>query len=452
MSSNRKKDTHVLARYFFTSGLADQGRQDFLPPLCYMLPPRDLTVSKAANSMRTDHRSPVPAAHKTGTWVLMVAGEASADMHGAQVVRALKKSRPDLGIFGVGGAAMREAKFDATIRAEDMSLGGLTEVVWALPRMVSYLRRLLRLATILRPAVAILIDLPDFNLPLARKLKRLGIPVVYYISPQIWAWRRRRVHQIRHVVDHMLVILPFEKPFYARYGMQVEFVGHPLLEELPPPLEHTEARRRLNLQEHRGEVVAVLPGSRPKEVVRNLPTMLAGVAAVLPRFPHLKVLIPVASTVPRELVASIIQRLAIPGVRALPERASEVIGAADVVLVCSGTATLQTALLLRPMVVVYRVSWLTYQILRRLVHVAHIGLVNLIAGRRLVPELLQGTFNAHNVAYELTRLLRDADLRQRLRDDLASLRRTLGDGHTADRVAAVAQRYLPQPSRSGSLS
>lgn len=374
--------------------------------------------------------------------VLIIAGEASADLHGARVLHELRARSPSTRVFGVGGEAMRAEGLEAVYRAEDISVAGLTEVLLAIPRILRILRDLGRVAAERRPKVAVLIDLPDFNLRLARRLKALGIPVVYYISPQVWAWRPKRVSQIRELVDRMLVILPFEEDFYRVHGVAAEFVGHPLVEELPPPSDRATARAALGMPPGDGPVVALLPGSRKQEIERHLHLMLAGLAQLRLRFPNARALLPVASTVPRALIEAGVQRAGVE-VTLLDGQASEALAAADAAVVCSGTATLQTALLLRPMVVVYRVSWLTYHILKRLVRVAHIALVNLIAGRTLVTELIQGGFTAGTVAAELERLLTDDAARRSLEDDLAALRQRLGERGAAERVAEVVAGYLP---------
>ncbi len=380
-----------------------------------------------------------PAPHSR---VMIVAGEASADLHGAELVEALHLQNPTLDIFGVGGETMRSKGFDALIPAESMSLAGLTEVLFALPRMFRYMKTLVEAARSRQPAVVVLIDLPDFYLRLAKRLKRLGIPVVYYISPQLWAWRQGRVEQVKRYVDRMLVILPFEKEFYDRHGVPVEFVGHPLVEELPERPDESAARQQLGLVEHSSPIVALLPGSRRKEVTRHLPIMLQSMKLLQGDFPGLTPVLPVASTIPRELVESCVRESGLE-VHVVEGQSTEVISAADAAVVCSGTSTLQTALLARPMVVVYRISWLSYQILQRLVRVAHIGLVNLIAGKRLVPELLQGEFTPTNVKNALAEFLTDSPQRAALQNELHTLRDQLGQGGTAARVALAVQSYLP---------
>ena len=315
---------------------------------------------------------------------MMVAGEASADLHGSELVKELNK-RGCHETYGVGGSAMRALGFQAHYPAEAISVAGLTEVVFALPRLIRMLRGLVELAVERQPDLIVLIDLPDFNLRLAKRLKRRGFKVVYYISPQLWAWRKKRVELIRRYVDRMLVILPFEEAFYREHKVSVDFVGHPLVEEVQDVMSPSEARNHFELQPD-AKVLALLPGSRRKEVERLLPTMLETFQRLRITHPHLVGLIPIASTLQAWLRDQAPAEL-LKGVEFIREQAPEVVRAADAAIVCSGTSTLQTALLATPMVIVYRVSWLTFAILRRLVKVAHIGLVNLIAGRRLVPNL-----------------------------------------------------------------
>ncbi len=373
--------------------------------------------------------------------MMIVAGEASADLHGAHVVSEVNRRFPELTVFGAGGAAMRETVFEELVPAESMSLAGLTEVLMGLPRMFRIMRQLVAAARERRPAVAVLIDLPDFNLRLAKRPKKLDIPVVYYISPQLWAWRRGRVEQVRKYIDKMLVILPFEKPFYEEHAVEVEFVGHPLVEELEDAPNQEAARNQLGIAPNGSPVVAVLPGSRLKEVSRNLPTMLEGMHLVAKRIPDVRVLIPVASTVPVDLITTIVQSARVD-VKIVEGQAVEVVRAADAAVVCSGTSTLQTALLARPMVVVYRVSWLTYAILRRLVKVAHIALVNLVAGRRLVPELIQDAFTPKRIEQELLPLLQNSELRHELDEAFHRLRDGLGTGSVSGRVVDALEEYI----------
>lgn len=374
--------------------------------------------------------------------ILVVAGEASADLHGAQVLAELRAQHKDLFVFGIGGLEMRRRGLECIAQAEEISIAGLTEILFAIPRIRGIMKRLEEAAEKYRPQVAMLIDLPDFNLRVAKKLNALGIPVVYYISPQVWAWRKRRVQQIRKLVSQMLVVLPFEQAFYEQHAVRSRFVGHPLLDELPEHVDRDAAQHQLSLNPKHKPIVALLPGSRVKEINRHLPIMLEAVTLLKRDMPNLQVLLPVASTIDRKLIERHAQKTSV-NLQITDGMATEVLSAADAAVVCSGTATLQAALLGRPMVVVYRVSWLTFQILRRLVKVAHIALVNLIVGRQVVAELVQKDFNAPAVERELRSLLNDATLRVRLSHEFAQLRKVLGGPGAAKRVAEVLLSYLP---------
>jgi lipid-A-disaccharide synthase len=379
--------------------------------------------------------------------MMIVAGEASADLHGAQVVAELNRRDPALKIFGVGGQAMRSQDFEALVRAEEMSLAGLTEVLMGLPRMFRIMEELTRAAQTRRPDVVMLIDLPDFNIRLAKRLKKLGIPVVYYISPQIWAWRQGRVEQIRRFVDKMLVILPFEKDFYKSHEVDVEFVGHPLVEELADAPTQAIARTQLGLQKPSGPILALLPGSRQKEVSRHLPIMLEAVGLLREEAPGIQALIPVASTISKSWVEALVQDA---NVRAevIDGKAVEIVRACDAAVVCSGTSTLQTALLHKPMVVVYKVSWFTHFILKRLVKVAYIALVNLIAGKELVTELVQNAFTARRLKDELRNILDNPEKQAALKDGFEEIRASLGDGAVAGRVADAIAEFLDSPEQN----
>ena len=382
----------------------------------------------------------------------MIAGEASADAHGAHVVRALAALRPDAQVFGIGGPALRQAGMEVLYGAEQLGAAGLTEVLGALPRLVSIFYGMVRAARARRPDVAVLIDMPDFNLPLAKRLRALGIPVVYYISPQVWAWRPARVKQIRRVVNRMLVILPFEQAFYQNHQVVAEFVGHPLVEHLEPErIAREGATMRAQLGVGTAQLVALLPGSRRKEVSRHLPIMLQAVARLRSRgHPTLRAVLPIAPTLAPELVARLVARAGVP-VTLLMGQSQAALGACDAAMVCSGTATLETALIGRPMVVVYRLSALSYFILRRLVTVSHVGLVNLIAGTKLAPELLQGGLTAEKLAEAIRPLLEPGAPRQQLMDRLRALRAQLGQRRASLAVAQAIGELLPGAPRAEDL-
>jgi lipid-A-disaccharide synthase len=367
-----------------------------------------------------------------GPALLIVAGEASSDHHAADVLHALRAECSDVAAFGVGGPALRAAGLDLVADARELAVVGLAEVLPRVPRILGILRDLTRAARARRPALALLVDSPDFNLRLARRLRRLGIPVLYYVAPQAWAWRRRRVRLLRRVVAKLAVVFPFEESFFGDAGIPTEFVGHPLL-DAPVP-SRAQARASLGLRD--GRVLAVLPGSRQSEVRRHLCPMVAGAR----RFagPGGALLLPVASTLDEGFVRSALPPGA-PDVRLLRGQSRLALAAADLAVVASGTATVEAALAGTPSVVGYRLSWLTWALARLLVRTPFVAMPNLLAGREIFPELLQGRLTAAAVAEALGKVAgREAEIR----DALTVVRTRLGGGGAAARVAKMAREML----------
>ncbi len=385
----------------------------------------------------------VEAGHRAGIGrdeeLLIVAVEASADLHGAAVLRELRTLRPGLRCFGAAGPLMRAEGCEALVRAEDLSVMGIAEVIPALPRIFRALGTLRRAAAARRPRAALLIDSPDFNLRLARKLRALGVKVVYFIGPSVWAWRRYRVKQIARDVARMLVILPFEAAFYAQHGVQATFVGNPLADEIAEPLEGQALKDSLGLDRAR-PVLALLPGSRRQEILRLWPPLLGASRLLLARRPDLQLVVPVAPTI--DLATLPTGGLAITFVAG---RAPDVLRAADAAIVASGTATLQAALAPVPLVVIYRLSWLSWFIARMLVRVKFVSLVNLLAGRLLVPELLQRGCTSEAIAAQAGALLENGAERRAQLEGLQELRREIappGAPHAARRAAQELLQVL----------
>ncbi len=377
--------------------------------------------------------------------ILIVAGEASADLHAARALQELQRLRPGLTAFGVGGPALRAAGLEALHPAEEICVMGLGEVLPRIPRILAILGDLARTAAERRPRVALLVDLPDFNLRLAAKLKRLGVRVVYYVSPTIWAWRRGRAKKIARVVDRMLCILPFEPKAYEGTGVAARFVGHPFAEK-PEPSPPETYRAALGLAPDR-PTFALVPGSRPSEIARIFPHMLGAAERLLARHPGAQFVVPVAPTLSRaQLEAHLAEHDGLD-VRLVDGRTAEVVGASDGAIVKSGTSTLEAALMLRPMIVVYRVSWLTYVVGRLLVKIEFFSLVNLLAGRQVVPELLQREASAERMAAELEALLGDRGLREAQLAGLREVRGSLGEPgaplRVAEEVVAVLASCAP---------
>jgi lipid-A-disaccharide synthase len=367
--------------------------------------------------------------------ILLSCGETSGDLYGAELVRHLRQSVPDLDVFGLGGDRLQAQGSRLTAHVRDLAVVGLLEVVSHLPRLRRVFRALLHEVDAARPDLVVLVDYPDFNLRLARQVHRRGIPVFYYVSPQVWAWRRGRLRGMRETVSRMLVIFPFEETVYREAGIPVTFVGHPLVDLVRPAADRAAFLRAAGIDPNR-PVIAVLPGSRPKEIGHNL-AALAGAAERLRRGrPDLQFLIAVAPSIDR---APLERAFAAVGARFVSGETHAALGAATLALVASGTATVEAALLGVPMVVVYRVSRLTYGLGRPLVTVPHYAMVNLIAGRAVVPELMQSDFTPEKVAAEAAALLDDPGRREAMKRDLEEVRRRLGaPGASARAAAAVA--------------
>jgi len=347
--------------------------------------------------------------------LLVVALEASADLHGAAVLRELRTLLPELRAFGAGGPRLREAGLEALVRAEDLSVMGVAEVLPALPKLLDAMDALYDAARDRRPAAALLIDSPDFNLRLARRLRRLRVKVAYFIGPSVWAWRKHRVKQIARDVSKMLVILPFEAAFYAQHGVTARYVGNPLADVRTG--SRATARARI-FGAVEGPVLALLPGSRLHEIHRHWPPTLEAARALRLRLPELRLVVPVASTLQRSLFGE-------PKDVVFVDRAEDALLAADAAVVASGTATLEAALAGTPMVVVYRTSWLSWLAARMLVRVPFIALPNLLAGRAIAPELLQSRCTAETIAAETAQLLADGPARTAQIEGLRDVREKL---------------------------
>jgi lipid-A-disaccharide synthase len=359
--------------------------------------------------------------------LLVVALEASADLHGAAVLRELRSLRPALRAFGAGGPRMRADGFDALVRAEDVSVMGLTEVLPALPRILDAMDALADAARDRRPRAALLIDSPDFNLRLARRLQELRIPVAYFIGPSVWAWRRYRVRQIARDVARMLVIFPFEARFYRMHRVPAVYVGNPLadgLRSLPPPARTGSG------------ILALLPGSRAQEIRRIWPPMLEAARILKARHPGLRLVVPVAPTVDRALLGDV------NDVELVDGNAPQILAEAEAAVVASGTATLESALALTPLVVVYRTSWLTWWVGRLLVRLKFISLVNLLAGRAAVPELLQSRCTPDRIALAVEPLLSATPERAAQLEALRAIRAQLAPQGSRGAARRAAEEVL----------
>jgi lipid-A-disaccharide synthase len=371
--------------------------------------------------------------------VLLVAGEASGDMYGADLVRALQALVPGVEVRGIGGAQLRAAGMETIVDASKISTMGLLEArerLGAVLRAYRHIRRLLRSEP---PDLLVLIDFAEFNLALAGVAQRCGVPVLYYVSPQVWAWRRRRIRKIARCVDRLAVVFPFEAPLYAQSGARAEFVGHPLLDRVRATRSRAETCAWHGLDPGK-RLIALLPGSRPKEIRLILPIMAEAAMRLLTRG-DVQCALALAGTLSRADIAASMRRRVLPAT-VVEDDTYDLVHASELALVASGTATLETALLERPMVIVYRMTALTYALARRLVSVPCIGMPNLIAGKVVVPELIQHDATGARLAAEATRFLDDPALRASTTSELAGLRRLLGGGGAARKAAAIAAEML----------
>ncbi|HWE87412.1 MAG TPA: lipid-A-disaccharide synthase [Terracidiphilus sp.] len=373
--------------------------------------------------------------------IFISAGEASGEAYGALLIDELKSRLAGDGeqahFFGMGGPRMAAAGLDRIVRAEDMAVMGITEVVRHLPRIYREFRKLKQSLRDRRPSVAILIDFPDIHFKLAQELHRLGVPVVFFVSPQLWAWKKHRIKLVQRYVDRMLVIFPFEEPFYRERGVNAEFVGHPLAELPPPSISHLEFAFMNDLNPEK-IWIALLPGSRVKEIRDNLPEMLAAARILdgesrgststgdgLGAPSAFEFVLPLAGTLnaaQRNFVGGLAASCSGGLTLRLVNDAHAALHYARASIVASGTATVEAALTGNPFVVVYRVSPITYAIAKRVVTVPHVAMVNLIAGNRVIPELIQKDFTASNIVRQLQPLLPDGPPRQSMMKELASLR------------------------------
>jgi lipid-A-disaccharide synthase len=370
--------------------------------------------------------------------LLVSSGEPSGDLYAAELVRHLRESIPALDVFGLGGDQLAAQGAHLVAHVRDLAVVGLVEVLRHLRRLRGIFRSVLAQVDQTRPDLAVLVDYPDFHLRLARELKRRGVPVVYYVSPQLWAWRRGRMHTIRETVAHMIVIFPFEEALYREAGVPATFVGHPLVDTVRPAVDREAFLASAGFDPTRPVVVA-LPGSRPQEVAHNLPPLVDGLRLLTARRPQAQLALAVAPSLPPATFDGALEGL--PIVR-LVGRTHELMSTASAGIVASGTATVEAALLGLPMVVVYRLSALTYALGRPFVRVPRFAMANLIAGREVVKELIQKDFNGPNVAAETLRLLDDPEALTAVRSGLADVRQRLGQPGASARAARVVLETL----------
>ncbi len=373
---------------------------------------------------------------------MIIAGEASGDLHGANLVKEALRIDPSLSFFGIGGSKMRDAGVDTLMDASEMAVVGLVEVISHFSVILRALTMMKKILQADPPDLLILIDYPDFNLRLAKIAKKSKVKVLYYISPQVWAWRVGRVKKIGRLVDRMAVVFPFEVPFYEKERIPVTFVGHPLVDTVHPSMPRGEAQKKFTLDPAR-KTVGLFPGSRRQEIRNLFPIILGSAELLKKRFPDVQFILPVASSLKPEdlepaLASSGLEVTVVEGM------GYDVMQVCDAVITVSGTVTLEIAMIGVPMVIIYKVSPSTYMIGKHLIRVDHIGICNIVAGERVVQELIQHDAQPVKIAEEITRILIDSEYANSIREKLGRVRNSLGKVGSSTAVARIATEMLAQ--------
>lgn len=380
--------------------------------------------------------------------VMLSAGEASGDLHGAGIATALKKIAPDIRLLGMGGQAMRQAGVDIRYDIAEYSVMGFLEVVKNLPRLFKLRDNLVDIMRREKPDILVIIDYPDFNLRLAKCAKQLGIPVFSYIPPSAWAWRQGRAKQVAALADQIAAIFPFEMPVYEAAGAKIAFVGNPLVEMVSMKLDEVATRQYFDISDDQLTIL-LLPGSRRQEVMSLLPVMLEAAVKFKESYPKAQFFLPVASTISTELLEPLLSQYNVK-VKLVNAHVYELMHIADAAIATSGTVTLEAALAGLPSVVVYKMAQFSYSIARCFIKIPNVSLPNIIAGERIIPELLQSEVTASNVVRELSKLLPDNPTGQEVRQKLYAIKTEMGPPGAATRTAELILATIQQSSNKQS--
>jgi lipid-A-disaccharide synthase len=372
--------------------------------------------------------------------ILVTAGEASGDLHAAGLIKELRKIDPEIETFGIGGSKMKESGVELIHDIEKFSLMGFSEVLKKLNFFRKMMSSVVSCAEQRSPDLAILVDYPGFNLRLAQKLKKRNISTLYYISPQIWAWGGARLKKIKKLVDKILVFFPFEEKIYKDAGMDVEFIGHPVLELVKPTLSQDEYKRKMDVGKNE-ILLGLLPGSRPQEVEKILPIMLQASVLLEKRLKNLKVVVSLASTVNRDLLEKILNEFRL-GVRVEKDLTYDLLHWADLLLVTSGTATLESAIAGTPLVILYKTSFLNWFLAKSLVRIPYIGLVNVVAGKKISPEFIQYQAKPELIAAEVIDIFSDKKRYEDTKMELHKIKQRLGEKGSYKKAAAIITQML----------
>ena len=374
--------------------------------------------------------------------VLIVSGEASGDHHAAQLVQEVHKIDPDVHFLAMGGEEMRKAGVEIVVDSKPLAVVGAIEILQHFVPIFRAWKTLRRIIKQQPPDLVVLIDYPEFNLQIAKAAKKAGIKVLYYISPQVWAWKQRRVKTIRQRVNKMLVIFPFEEAFYQKGGVPVEFVGHPLTGKVQADIDKAQMRQQLKLDAD-SRVIGLLPGSRKGEIRRLLPVLLATAKQLKNRYPDLNFILPLASSLSKEDLAPYLQDCDLP-LQVIAGQFYNALQLCDAAIVTSGTATLETALMGVPMVIIYKTAASTYHIVKRIIKIPYIGLCNIVAGKAIVKELIQHEASVENISAEIGRLLDNKDYREAMHENLLQVKEKLGKGGGSQQAAKALLTLLTE--------
>jgi lipid-A-disaccharide synthase len=372
--------------------------------------------------------------------VVIIAGEASADLHGSNLVTAMKRLDPGIVFSGIGGTKMEQAGVKIILPSSEMAVVGLTEVFSKLRTIFKASKDIKSILKNDRPDLLILIDYPDFNIHIAKTAKRHGIPVLYYISPQVWAWRTGRVRKIARRVDRMAVILPFEKDYYKQRPIEVDYVGHPILDECPRDINKSRGVLKAEIEQGY-PIVGLMPGSRKEEIRNLLPVMIDAAEILGRRYPDIQCILPLAPDIEPSFVQSYIDDTDAT-IELFQGSIYDVLSVCDVALVTSGTATLETAIMGVPMVIVYKISPISYWIARLVVKVPYAGLVNLVGGEEVATELIQDEVTADKLAHEALTILDNTEIRETMIRKLNRIKEKLGKGGASEKTARIAQEMM----------
>ena len=373
--------------------------------------------------------------------ILIVAGEASSDLHAANLVKEIKALVPELEFFGLGGTKMEQQGVKIYTNIVDLAVIGFVEVLKNIRKFRSIFNQLLQEVDRLNPQLAILIDYPGFNLRMAKEVKIRDIPIIYYISPQVWAWDKQRINLIKKYVNKIIVLFRFEEELYNSYAVDVEFVGHPLLDIVKPGITQNEFLNKENLDRQK-TTISLLPGSREKEVKTLLPIMLETARCIAQRLPDIQFLILKSASLEKTIFSQITGRYPNLRLRLIDSQTYEGLNISNLAIVASGTATLETTMLGVPMLIIYKVNFLTWAYIRQAIQIPYIGLVNVVAGKKIIPEFVQYQVRPRLIAREVIELLKNQQKLNQIKTELSKVRQTLGSPGASNRAARIILDFL----------